>query len=102
MKNLLRVLRFAWPYRIRIGLSIGCALMVALFWGANFTAIYPILKILGKDKQNLQTWINEKIGITDGQIDFFQKELDEQEKRKQLVLVKNLGAKEEEKQLAPI
>src|SRR6516165_9942751 len=85
MNNFLRLLRFAWPYRMRLAASIGCALAVALLWGANFTAIYPILKILGKDKQNLQQWINDKISFNEGQIDRYQKELEEDEKNKQRV-----------------
>jgi ATP-binding cassette subfamily B protein/subfamily B ATP-binding cassette protein MsbA len=83
MKHFLRVLRFAWPYRYRLLASILCAAAVALFWGANFTAAYPILKILGKDQQNLQTWINERIATTEKQIDLLQKDVDAAEKGKQ-------------------
>ena len=60
MKNFLRALRFVWPYRGRLILSLGCALIVALLWGANFTAIYPILKIL-REGQNLQGWVDSQI-----------------------------------------
>ncbi len=63
MKNFLRALRFAWPYRGRLVFSIFCALLVALLWGANFMAISPTLEILST-KSNLQTivtkWIAEK------------------------------------------
>jgi ATP-binding cassette subfamily B protein/subfamily B ATP-binding cassette protein MsbA len=60
MKNFLRALRYCWPYRYRLGLSIACALLAAVLWGLNFTAVYPVLKILGGD-QNLQEWVNDKI-----------------------------------------
>jgi subfamily B ATP-binding cassette protein MsbA len=60
MKNFLRALRFAWPYRFRLGASILCALMAAALWSLNFTAIYPILKIFGTG-QNLQAWANGAI-----------------------------------------
>src|SRR5262249_43281764 len=63
MKNFLRALRFAWPYRGRLLLSVLCALLAAAFWSLNFTAIYPVLKILGSD-QNLQEWVNECIANT--------------------------------------
>ena len=53
MKNFLRTLRFAWPYRRRLVISIGCALFAAALWSLNFTAIYPILKIFTTG-QNLQ------------------------------------------------
>ncbi len=60
MRHFFRALRFAWPYRFRLGISIGCALLAAGFWSLNFTALYPILQVFGKD-QNLQTWIDSAI-----------------------------------------
>ncbi|MFZ4647311.1 MAG: hypothetical protein ACOYNP_16280, partial [Gemmataceae bacterium] len=46
MKNFLRGLRFAWPYRGRLIVSIICAVLAAALWGLNFTCIYPTLKLL--------------------------------------------------------
>lgn len=69
MKNFLRALRFAWPYRGRLMLSIVCAGVVALLWGANFTAIYPILTVLGHEKLNLQTWLDNQIKEKQAHID---------------------------------
>jgi ATP-binding cassette, subfamily B, bacterial MsbA len=63
MKNFLRALRCVWPYRFRLGVSVFCALLAAVFWGLNFTAIYPVLKILGSDK-NLQQWVDGEIERT--------------------------------------
>jgi subfamily B ATP-binding cassette protein MsbA len=60
MKNFLRALRYCWPYRFRLGLSIVCALLAAVLWGMNFTAVYPVLKILGGDK-NLQEWVDDEL-----------------------------------------
>lgn len=60
MKNFLRALRHCSPYRHRLGLSIACALLAAVLWGMNFTAVYPVLKILGGDK-NLQQWVDGEI-----------------------------------------
>src|ERR1700716_2611934 len=57
MKNFLRALRFAWPYRGRLLLSCVAAILAAVFWSLNFTAIYPVLKILGSEK-NLQQWVD--------------------------------------------
>lgn len=64
MKNFSRLVRFAWPYRVRFGLSLICACMVALLWGANISAVYPLLKILFYS-QNMQTWVIEKIEVLD-------------------------------------
>jgi subfamily B ATP-binding cassette protein MsbA len=74
MKNFLRALRFAWPYRFRLSVSIVCALLAAALWSLNFTAIYPILKIFGTG-QNLQAWV-------DSAIDKCQKEQVDSAKRK--------------------
>jgi ATP-binding cassette subfamily B protein/subfamily B ATP-binding cassette protein MsbA len=60
MKNFVRALRYCWPYRYRIGLSVVCALCAAVLWGMNFTAIYPVLEILGGD-QNLQRHLGVEI-----------------------------------------
>src|SRR3954470_1596028 len=63
MKNFARLVRFAWPYRVRFGLSLACAGMVALFWGGNIGAVYPLLQILIRS-ENAQQWIGEKIEET--------------------------------------
>jgi ATP-binding cassette, subfamily B, bacterial MsbA len=55
MKNFLRALRCAWPYRGRLIISVICALFAAILWGSTFAALKPVLKILD-DKQNLQSW----------------------------------------------
>src|SRR5438067_13617251 len=60
MKNFARLVRFAWPYRVRFGLSLACAVMVALLWSANISAVLPLLKILFYS-ENCQTWVTEKI-----------------------------------------
>src|SRR4051812_31895854 len=60
MKNFARLVRFAWPYRVRFGFSLGCAVMVALLWSANISAVYPLLKILFYS-ENCQKWVAERI-----------------------------------------
>ncbi len=59
MKNFARLVRFALPYKVRFGLSIGCAAMVALLFFTELGAVYPLLHILF-DRQNPQRWIAEK------------------------------------------
>ncbi|HMB05223.1 MAG TPA: ABC transporter ATP-binding protein [Isosphaeraceae bacterium] len=82
MKNFVRLVLFAWPYRVRFGLSLVCALLVALLWGANISAVYPLLKILFYS-ENCQKWVAEKIIDLEtdvqtidtrlGEVDFIQK-----------------------------
>lgn len=79
MKNFLRALRYSWPYRGRILLSVGCALLAATVWSLNFTAIYPVLKILGNE-QTLQDWVEGRIDETQREIDTRRGELDQKMK----------------------
>src|SRR4029077_6998655 len=60
MKNFVRLVQFAWRYRARFGLSIGCAAMVALLFFTELGAVYPLLHILF-DSQNPKRWVSEKI-----------------------------------------
>ena len=60
MKNFARLVRFAWPYRARFGLSLVFAMLVAGLWSANITAVLPLLKILFYS-ENCQTWVADKI-----------------------------------------
>jgi ABC-type multidrug transport system fused ATPase/permease subunit len=67
MKNFARLARFAWPYRVRFVLSLGCAVMVALLWFTNLSAVYPLLQILFHS-QNCQRWISEELAATETRI----------------------------------
>src|SRR5262245_5552067 len=60
MSSFLRALLMAWSYRLRFALSVVCALLVAVLWGANLSTVYPILKVFFH-KQNLQAWIDEQV-----------------------------------------
>ncbi len=60
MTNFVRLVQFAWRYRVRFGLSIGCAAMVALLFFTELGAVYPLLHILF-DSQNPKRWVSEKI-----------------------------------------
>ncbi|MBY0528051.1 MAG: ABC transporter ATP-binding protein/permease [Gemmataceae bacterium] len=75
MKNFLRALRHAWPYRRRLMMSIICATLAAVFWSLNFTAIYPVLKILGSE-DTPQEWIEGRIHETQDQLDKWRGDLD--------------------------
>jgi subfamily B ATP-binding cassette protein MsbA len=67
MKNFVRLVRFAWRYKVRFGLSVGCALMVALLFFTELGAVYPLLHILF-GSQNPQRWISEKIVAVENDI----------------------------------
>ena len=67
MKNFVRLVQFAWRYRVRFGLSIGCAAMVALLFFTELGAVYPLLHILF-DSQNPKRWVSEKITSIENEI----------------------------------
>lgn len=76
MRQFLRVLRYSWTYRYRLLVSVFCALIVAVLWSLNLSAIYPVLNILNKS-QNLQQWV-------DGEIEEYQKNLDDEVRKAEL------------------
>ncbi len=80
MKNFLRALRCAWPYRVRLGVSVFCAFMAAIFWGLNFTAIYPVLKIIGSD-MSLQQWVESEIKRTQKELEPLQIKVDDKSRQ---------------------
>jgi subfamily B ATP-binding cassette protein MsbA len=80
MKNFLRVLRFAWPFRGRLILSFVCALMAAILWSLNLSAIYPVLKILSTN-QSPQEWINAQARESQRQIDDLEPQIDEKSRQ---------------------
>src|SRR5579875_2768842 len=87
MKNFLRALRHAWPYRRRLVLSIFCAICAAAFWGANLSSIYPLL-ILLQYKQTPHDWINKEIeeaqkSVMDYQHQIKQKNAELEDRRKE-------------------
>lgn len=75
MKNFLRALRCAWPYRVRLGLSILSALAAAAFWNANIAVIWPVLYII-QEKESLQTWVDGRIAQTEKDINASQAKVD--------------------------
>jgi ATP-binding cassette subfamily B protein/subfamily B ATP-binding cassette protein MsbA len=82
MKNFLRALRYCYPYRYRLILSVVLAACAAALWGLAFTSIQPVLRILATN-QPLQTWIDNQINETQNHVDIHQTEVDrlhEQEK----------------------
>ncbi len=60
MKNFLRVVRFAFRYRITLAASVACALGVAVLWGGNIGALYPFIEVAFKG-ESLQKWVDDKI-----------------------------------------
>jgi ATP-binding cassette subfamily B protein/subfamily B ATP-binding cassette protein MsbA len=58
--NFARVLRMAIRYKFTFAATIFSALVVAIFWGANIGAVYPVVEVVLQDK-SMHQWIDEKI-----------------------------------------
>jgi ATP-binding cassette, subfamily B, bacterial MsbA len=58
--NFGRILRMALRYKFTFAASIVSALMVALLWGANISAVYPVVEVIFKN-QSMQQWIDGRI-----------------------------------------
>ncbi len=82
MKNFLRALQHAWPYRWRLLISMLCALAAAFLWGANFTSIYPVLKMLHTG-ESLHKWVEGAKSLADQDAERYQTEVDKLEARLQ-------------------
>jgi ATP-binding cassette subfamily B protein/subfamily B ATP-binding cassette protein MsbA len=76
MKNFARALRYAWPYRRRLALSVVFALFAAVLWSVNLSAIYPILKIFSTS-ETPQAWIDGQIRDCQRQIDELKPRIDD-------------------------
>lgn len=58
--NFGRVVRMAIRYKFTFAASIFSALVVAVLWGANIGAVYPIVEVVLQDK-TMQQWADAKI-----------------------------------------
>ncbi|MEN6459156.1 MAG: ABC transporter ATP-binding protein [Thermoguttaceae bacterium] len=65
--NFSRVVRMAIRYKLTFASSIACALLVAVFWGANIGAVYPVVEVIFKDK-SMHQWIDGKIAEGQGAV----------------------------------
>ena len=55
MKNFRRSLKYLWPYRRRLAISVVCAILIATLWGGGLGAMLPGMKILISD-EGLHGW----------------------------------------------
>lgn len=82
MKNFLRALRHALPYKRRLLLSIFCAICAAVLWGLNFSSIYPVLKLLNTGESPHQ-WVDAHIADLEKEIKDLQDQVETLTDRKE-------------------
>lgn len=62
MNGFLKVFPYVWPYRRKIAISFIFAVLVAILWGLNLSAIGPVVKVLLQG-QNLRQYVDEQIAL---------------------------------------
>jgi ABC-type multidrug transport system fused ATPase/permease subunit len=66
MKDFFRSLRYLKPYRLRLGISVVCVLIIALLWGGGLGMLAPTLKVL-VDREGLHGWAWKS--VVDGRLE---------------------------------
>ncbi|MEZ6124043.1 MAG: hypothetical protein R3C49_12835 [Planctomycetaceae bacterium] len=67
MDNTTRITGYIWPYRLTFGISILCAVAVAICWSANLSAVGPVVKILF-ESESLHDYVDEQLADADTRI----------------------------------
>lgn len=68
MGNFPRVIPFVWPHRRKVMLSMLFAMLVALFWGLNLSAAFPVVKVLLQG-QGIHQFVDAQIDKAQIEID---------------------------------
>ncbi|MGE0607029.1 MAG: ABC transporter ATP-binding protein, partial [Pirellulales bacterium] len=76
MQNFARALKLALRHRWSFLGSLTCALMVAILWGGNISAVYPFVEVIFKG-QSLQEWATAEIERSDDQAREFRGRVDQ-------------------------
>ena len=60
MDNFFRAVRLSFRHRGTLALSLFCALAVAIMWGGNITAVYPMVEVVFNG-QTMPDWVDAEI-----------------------------------------
>lgn len=67
MNNFLRALRLALKYRLNVAGCLLSGLAVALLWGGNLTAVYPVVDVIMNDRA-VPEWMDEQLADCEAQV----------------------------------
>lgn len=56
MRNFWRAVRLTFKYKVTIAVTVVCALVLAFFWGANITAVFPLVEVSFQGETVRQYW----------------------------------------------
>ncbi len=68
MNSFTRLLPYVWPYRKKLFLSSMFAVLVAMFWSLNLSAVFPVVKVL-MEQQSLGEYIDQEIAASEAEIE---------------------------------
>ena len=80
MKNFGRALCLAFQYRLTVVATLMSALVVALFWAGNITAVYPVVQVV-LNNQSVPELVVEKIDHAERNITDFTKDVQQLERQ---------------------
>jgi subfamily B ATP-binding cassette protein MsbA len=67
MRSFLSILGNTWRYRLRLGAALLFAILGAFLWGANLSAVYPVMEVLFRE-QSIQSWLRERVAKAQSQL----------------------------------
>src|SRR3954462_809139 len=68
MHNFKRAFKLALAHRVNVVACMISATVVALLWGGNLTAVYPVVEVIMNDHA-LPDWIDQKIDDANQQVE---------------------------------
>jgi ATP-binding cassette subfamily B protein/subfamily B ATP-binding cassette protein MsbA len=75
MNNFYRVVALSFRHKLTVGASLICSLAVALLWGGNITAIFPVVDIIMLNK-SIPQYVDEKCVELDKSLAALSKQID--------------------------
>ncbi len=80
MQTLMKLWPFIWPHRKQLFLSTIFAFLIALFWGANLSVVFPIAKVF-LDGKSLPGYVQEEITSAESQFQRLKNKTDQVESK---------------------
>jgi len=68
VNSLTRLVPYVWPYRKKLLFSTLFAMLVAVFWSLNLSAVFPVVKVL-MEQQSLQDYVDQEIAVAEAEIE---------------------------------
>ena len=81
MKNFGRALRLALHYRGTVLACLASGLLVAILWGGNLTAVYPVVDVIMTDRA-LPEWMDDQLAEHQEEVVQYEQKLSELRERK--------------------